>query len=63
MVPEMIESHIPKGVVHLDVWYSRGRLSFVDCYHLALTKEFGMTQIYTFDKKMDRYPGVARIEP
>lgn len=38
-------------------------LSFVDCYHLALTKDLGMTQIYSFDKKMDRYPGIERIEP
>lgn len=38
-------------------------LSFVDCYHLALAKELGMTQIYSFDKKMDRYPGVERIDP
>lgn len=47
----------------LDFWEVTGGLSFVDCYHLALTKELGMTQMYTFDKKMDRYPGVERIEP
>lgn len=47
----------------LDFWQSTGGLAFVDCYHLALTKELGMTQIYTFDRKMDRYPGVERIEP
>jgi predicted nucleic acid-binding protein len=47
----------------LEFWRSQGPLSFADCYHLALTKELGMTQIYTFDKKMDRYPGVERIEP
>lgn len=38
-------------------------LSFVDCYHLTLAQELGMTQIYSFDKKMDRYPGIERIEP
>lgn len=47
----------------LEFWQSTGGLSFVDCYHLALTKELGMTEIYTFDRKMDRYPGVERIEP
>lgn len=47
----------------LELWRTQGPLSFADCYHLALTKELGMTQIYTFDKKMDRYPGVERIEP
>lgn len=37
--------------------------SFVDCYHLTLAEELGMTQIYSFDRKMDRYPGIERIEP
>lgn len=47
----------------LDFWRSTGGVSFADCYHLALTRELGMTEIYTFDRKMDRYPGVTRIEP
>ncbi len=47
----------------LEFWSSQGPLSFADCYHLALTKALGMTEIYTFDKKMDRYPGVERVEP
>lgn len=47
----------------LEFWASTGGLSFPDCYHLALTGEHGLTQIYSFDKKMDRYPGVERIEP
>lgn len=42
---------------------STGGLSYVDCYHLAITAELGMSQIYSFDKKMDRYPGIERIEP
>lgn len=40
-----------------------GGLSYVDCYHLALTKELGLTQIYSYDKKMSGYPDVERIEP
>lgn len=47
----------------LDFWTRHAPLDFADCYHLALTKELGMSQIYTFDKKMDRFPGVERIEP
>jgi predicted nucleic acid-binding protein len=42
---------------------SSSGLSFVDCYHLALAEELGMRQIYSFDKRMSRYPGVDRIEP
>lgn len=47
----------------LAFWRANGGLSFVDCYHLALTEHMGLNQIYSFDKKMGRYPGVERIEP
>lgn len=47
----------------LEFWKSTGGLSFVDCYHLALTRSLGMSRIYTFDKKMNRFPGVERVEP
>lgn len=47
----------------LDFWRSTGGLSFPDCYHLALTRELGMMEIYSFDKTMDRYPGVTLLEP
>ena len=52
------------GIVNaLDFWAQQPRLDFADCYHLALAEELGMTQVYSFDKKMDRYAGVERIEP
>jgi predicted nucleic acid-binding protein len=44
-------------------WSREGPLSFPDCFHLALTRHLGMTRIVTFDQKMDRYPGVERVEP
>lgn len=47
----------------LEFWQLNLGLDFADCFHLALTKELGMTQIYSFDKKMDRFEGVERIEP
>ena len=47
----------------LQLWATQGPLSFADCFHLALTKQLGMMRIVTFDQKMDRYPGVKRIEP
>lgn len=47
----------------LRFWSHQEPLSFADCYHLALTRSLGMTQIYTFDQKMDRFPGVERVEP
>lgn len=47
----------------LQFWADQPALDFADCYHLALTKSLGLDAIYTFDKKMDRYPGITRIEP
>lgn len=47
----------------LALWRVQGPLSFADCYHLALTRGLGMTHIYSFDRKMNRYPGVTRVEP
>jgi predicted nucleic-acid-binding protein len=47
----------------LRFWESQGPLSFADCYHLALTADLGLDEIYSFDTKMGRYPGVTRIEP
>lgn len=47
----------------LFLWERHGPLSFPDCFHLALTRKLGMTKVYTFDRKMDRYPGVTLIEP
>lgn len=47
----------------LDFWASQGPLSFADCYHLALTKSLGLDTVFSFDTKMNRYPGVSRVEP
>lgn len=61
--PGVILDH-KESVLHaLEFWRGVGSLSFADCYHLALAADLGFTEIYSFDKKMDRYPGVARIEP
>lgn len=50
-------------IAALIFWQEQPALDYADCYHLALTGELGMTEIYTFDRKMNRYPGVERIEP
>ena len=61
--PGLIVEHAEAVQSALTFWQERGGLSFVDCYHLALTHALDMNQIYSFDKKMNRYPGVERIEP
>lgn len=47
----------------LTFWQEHPALDYADCYHLALTRALGMTEICTFDRKMDRFPGVTRVEP
>ncbi len=47
----------------LELWALESPLSFADCYHLILARSLGLDAIYSFDKKMGRYPGVERIEP
>lgn len=61
--PEIRIDHRQAVLNAITLWAANGPLAFADCYHLALTKELGMTEIYTFDRKMDRFPGVERIEP
>ena len=46
-----------------DLWVNEAGLSFVDCYQLCLAKQLGLPGVITFDRKMDRLPGVERIEP
>ncbi|MGN6483836.1 MAG: PIN domain-containing protein [Thermomicrobiales bacterium] len=47
----------------LDFWVRETPLSCADCYHLLYARHLGLTQIYTFDRKMNRLPGVTRVEP
>jgi len=61
--PGIVVDHEGALMNALELWQSQGPLSSADCYHLTLARELGMTEVYSFDKKMDRYPGVARIEP
>jgi predicted nucleic acid-binding protein len=46
-----------------DLYVDRPGLSFGDCYHLALMKRLGLTEMVTFDRKIGRVPGVTRTEP
>jgi len=61
--PSVILDHKHSVLHALRFWQGTGGLSFADCYHLALAADLGFTEIYSFDKQMDRYPGVTRIEP
>ncbi len=59
-----ISTDHPEALQHaFRLWAREGPLSFPDCFHLTLTRQLGMTHIVTFDQKMNRYPGVERVEP
>lgn len=62
-LPNFVMTEKTVALEALRFWAQQTPLDYADCYHLALTKELGLTGIYTFDKKMDRFPGVERIEP
>lgn len=47
----------------LEYWAAQTPLSYADCYHLTLARSLGLTEIYSFDKKIDRFPDVTRVEP
>lgn len=47
----------------LALWQEHSALDYADCCHLTLTKALGMSRIYTFDRKMNRYPDVERVKP
>jgi predicted nucleic acid-binding protein len=61
--PAISFDHREALVEALDYWHGQGPLSITDCYHLALAKSLGLDAIYSFDRKMGRYPGVERLEP
>lgn len=46
-----------------DLWTREPGLSFADCYHLCLASQLGLPAILSFDRKLNRLPGVARVEP
>lgn len=50
-------------ITTIGLWARESPLSFADCYHLVLAESLGLDAIYSFDRKMGRYPGVARLEP
>lgn len=47
----------------LEYWARESPLSFADCYHLTLAESLGLDTVYSFGRKMGRYPCVERVEP
>jgi predicted nucleic acid-binding protein len=45
------------------LYVANPRLSFADCYHIALIESRGLTDLISFDQDIDRVPSIARTEP
>lgn len=46
-----------------DLWIQQAGLSFADCYHLCVARHLGIPTIISFDRKLNRLPGVTLVEP
>lgn len=46
----------------LDLFASTN-ISIADCYHIALAENLKLPEIVSFDRGLDRVPGVRRTEP
>ncbi len=55
-MPSLRMDHKEAITAALGFWAEHSALDCADCYHLALTG------IYTFDKRMDGFPGVDRAQ-
>ena len=56
---------IPDRALILDALaiYVNNSVSFVDAHHIALMNLLNISEIYSWDRDFDRFPGVIRIEP
>ena len=62
-MPSVVMTERPEVQRTIDLWEAETPLSFADCYYFVLAESLGLEHIYSFDRKMGRYPAVERIEP
>ncbi|MBA2468841.1 MAG: PIN domain-containing protein [Chloroflexia bacterium] len=43
--------------------YTSTNLSFADCLHVAIAEARGVPEFVSFDRGLDRIPGLNRVEP
>ena len=46
-----------------DLYVNQPLLSFADCLHAVLVMRQGISGIVSFDRGLDRVPGLVRVEP
>ena len=43
--------------------YVSANIAFADAYHAVLMQQWKLTEIVSFDRELDRVPGIKRVEP
>jgi predicted nucleic acid-binding protein len=43
--------------------YVERNVSFIDAYHAVLARRLGLNEIVSYDRGLDRVPGIRRVEP
>jgi uncharacterized protein len=46
-----------------ELYVAHPRLSFADCFYVAVMEAAGLTRLISFDQGFDRIPTIARTEP
>jgi predicted nucleic acid-binding protein len=46
-----------------ELYVTYPRLSFADCFYVAVVEAAGLTRLISFDQGFDRIPGITRVEP
>lgn len=57
---EIIEK---KHLIDATILYQTKNIDWTDCFNLTMVKEEKQSEIYSFDKHFDKFPGIKRLEP
>lgn len=52
-----------KRLVESVILYEKTNIDWTDCFNLAVVKGKKQSEIYSFDKHLDKFPGLKRLEP
>jgi predicted nucleic acid-binding protein len=57
--------HLPhkRRLIEVFSLYVDKNVSFIDAYHAVLMRALGLDTIVSFDRRIERIPGIRRVEP
>ena len=56
---------VPDRQIFVDAlnFYAQHAVSFADSFNAVYAQAYGISEIYSYDRDLDRFPGSSRIEP